>query len=230
MKYMLLVIVLLSTVRIFSQSSAFNAGIHAGINSSNMFWSDKVEDETNPFAIEFPNTKFRKSFILGVNVKYNVNSLFYIPLSADVVSRKFSIETDGVVRVYGDNGQQLNIMTDFLDYKQMQLLLATGLGVNVINKLSIEAKPYVQLSLSDQMIKIGDIIDWQKDDNFQYATDYGINGTIRLHFNKLYAQVGYHHGLKNIQEYEAFDAIGAPLGKFRLRNVMWQFVIGYQIF
>lgn len=225
------VLLIINLLLIFSnttQAQKWNLGAHIGMTSTKMLWADKVEDQ--PWAyIQYPETQFRQSFSAGLSADYKYNDKFYSPFQLDFYSKRFSISVDGgVVQAFDENGQWIAIRADYLDYRLNQLALSGGIGYLFMTQLGIEIQPYIHVSLTEQQIKVGEVIDWQKDDGFQQSYDFGISGYIRGNFNKFYLKAGYQYGIREIAEYSVVDASGAPVGKFPIRNTMFIFLMGYQ--
>lgn len=210
-----------------TQAQKWNFGAHIGLTSTKMLWANKIEDQPWVY-IQYPETQFRQSYGLGLSADYQFNEKFYSPFQFDFYSKKFSISTGGVVQAVNENGQWIAIRADYLDYRLHQVALSSGMGYKIMNYLSVEILPYFQLSASDQDIKIGEVIDWQKDEGFQQDYDFGISGYFRVNLKKFYLKAGYQYGLRQITEYSVVDANGAPVGKFPIRNTMFLFLMGYQ--
>lgn len=224
----LLIINLLLIFSYTTQAQKWNLGARIGMTSTKMLWADKIEDQ--PWAyIQYPATQFRQSFGAGISADYKYNNKFYSPFQLDFYSKRFSISVDGgVVQAFDENGQWIAIRADYLDYRLNQLALSGGIGYWFMHQLAIEIQPYFHTSISEQQIKIGKVIDWQKDEGFQQDYDFGISGYIRGNFSKFYLKAGYQYGLREITEYSLIDANGAPVGKFPIRNTMFLFLMGYQ--
>jgi hypothetical protein len=211
-----------------THAQKWNFGAHIGLTSTKMLWVDKIEDQ--PWAyIQYPETQFRQSFSAGLSADYKYNDKFYSPFQLDFYSKRFSISVDGgVVQAFDENGQWIAIRADYLDYRLNQLAFSGGIGYFFIPQLAIEIQPYFHNSISEQQIKVGEVIKWQKDEGFQQDYDFGISGYIRGNFSKFYLKVGYQYGLREITEYSVVDANGAPVGKFPIRNTMFLILMGYQ--
>lgn len=211
-----------------SYGQRWNFGAHLGLTSSKMLWVDKIEDQ--PWAyIQYPATQFRQSFGAGISANYKFNDEFYSPFQLDFYTKRFSISVDGgVVQAFDDNGQWIAIRADYLDYRLNQLAFSGGIGYLFMHQLAIEIQPYFHTSISEQQIKIGKVIDWQKDEGFQQDYDFGVSGYICGNFSKFYLKAGYQYGLRQITEYSLLDANGANIGKFPIRNTMFLFLMGYQ--
>jgi hypothetical protein len=226
------VLLIINLLLIFSytttQAQKWNLSPHLGVTSSKMLWTDKYEGAKYFLAIPYPETQFRQSFSVGLSADYNYNEKFYSPFHFDIYNKRFSISTGGLVQTIDENGQLLYIQSDYLDYRFTQMALSGGIGYLFITQLGIEIQPYFHVSLTEQQIKVGEVIDWQKDDGFQQGYDFGISGYIRGNFNKFYLKAGYQYGIREIAEYSVVDAQGGSLGKFPIRNTMFLFLMGYQ--
>lgn len=178
--FQLLTILLLQflfTAQILSQK--WNYGAHIGMTSTKMLWADKYEEAKYYLAIPYPETQFRHSFSVGLSADYNYNEKFYSPFHFDIYNKRFSVSTGGVVKAIDENGQLLYIQSDYLDYRLNQMALSGGIGYLFIPQLGIEIQPYFHVSLTDQQIKVGEVIKWQKDDGFQQDYDFGVSGYLR---------------------------------------------------
>lgn len=216
-------LVLSSTI----QAQKWNFGTHIGLTLTKMLWADKADDQQG-FFIQYPETQFRQSYGIGLSADYQFNEKLYSPLHFDFYSKRFSVSTGGIVQAFDENGQWIAISADHLDYRLHQLAFAGGIGYKIMKHLGIELLPYFHLSASNQDIKIGEVIDWQKDEGFQQAYDFGVSGYLRGNFKKIYLKAGYQYGLRRITEYSVVDANGASLGKFPIRNTMILIILGYQ--
>jgi hypothetical protein len=188
-----------------------------------MLWADKVKDSP----LEVPETPFRLSYALGLSSNYRYSTRFYSPFQLDFYNKRFSVSTEGTVFAIDDQGQNIAIRADHLDYQLNQLAFSAGMGYNVLKGLAVEAMPYLHFSLGKQKIKVGDVIPWREDVNFQQDYDFGISGYLRGDVGDFYAKAGYQYGLRKMEEYAIFDDNGSSLGKLPTRNTMFLLVVGY---
>ncbi|MBK7522684.1 MAG: hypothetical protein IPI53_00470 [Saprospiraceae bacterium] len=210
----------------YANSQKVNVGVHLGMTTTKMLWADKMDDE--PWsAIQYPETQFRTSYSAGFSVDYLYNSRFYSPFQLDFYNKRFSISTGGVVQAF-HQGQWIAIRSDYLDYRLSQLAISGGIGYLVYKQIGVEILPYIHVSLTDQEIKVEPVIDWQKTESFQQDFDYGISGYLSYKYKHIYVKAGYQYGLRSIREYSGFDAVGAFIGKFPIRNTMFFFLAGYR--
>jgi hypothetical protein len=206
----------------------FEFDFHSGVTAGKMLWVDKP-DKDAPFQLQLPATSFRMGILMGVCLHNKINDKWYNVSSLEFIARRFAIDVEGgFVQAFDKNGVFVAIQTDYIEYRINQISLSSGIGYNIFNRLSVEVQPYFQVAITDQQNKIGKIIDWQKDESFQQFFDFGVSGSMRFNFRKFYIKPSYQYGLRNIQEFSLIDAIGAPLGKFKIRNTLGSFSIGYR--
>lgn len=206
-----------------SQAQSWQWGAHVGTTYNKMLWADKPKD--SPW--EPPETQFMLSYALGISSSYRYSTRFYSPFQLDFYNKRFSVSTGGTVYTFNDQGQYILIKADYLDYQLKQLAFAGGIGYNVLKGLAVEAMPYFHFSLGTQKIKVGDVIPWREDVNFQQDYDFGISGYLRGDVGPFYAKAGYQNGLRKMEEYAIFDLNGSSLGKLPSRNTMFLLVVGY---
>ncbi len=206
-----------------SQAQSWQWGAHGGATYTKMLWADKLKDSP----LEVPGTPFRPSYALGITSSYRYSTRFYSPFQLDFYNKRFSVSTEGTVFAIDDQGQYIAIQADHLDYQLKQLAFAGGIGYNVLKGLAVEAMPYFHFSLGTQKIKVGDVIPWREDVNFQQEYDFGISGYLRGDVGDFYAKAGYQYGLRKMEEYAIFDVNGSSLGKLPTRNTMFLLVVGY---
>lgn len=206
-----------------SHAQSWQWGAHGGATYTKMLWADKVKDSP----LEVPETPFRPSYALGITSSYRYSTRFYSPFQLDFYNKRFSVSTEGTVFAIDDQGQNIAIRADHLDYQLNQLAFSAGMGYNVLKGLAVEAMPYFHFSLGTQKIKVGDVIPWREDVNFQQEYDFGISGYLRGDVGPFYAKAGYQYGLRKMEEYAIFDDIGQGLGKLPTRNTMFLLVVGY---
>ncbi|HOY14655.1 MAG TPA: hypothetical protein PLY70_16025, partial [Saprospiraceae bacterium] len=188
------------TAKAQSAQSPWNIGIHITGNAGKMLWAG--ENVNNPnFSLTFPQTVFRLGYGMGFSASYSVSNRFYIPLSFDIINRKFAIATGGVAMALDEDFQLIPIDADHIDYKINQASLALGIGFKLFEKIGLEVLPYYQIAISDQKLKIGKVIDWRKSDFFKQSHDYGISGNLKFILDSFYLKLGYQYGLKAIKEY-----------------------------
>lgn len=209
------------------QAQKWNFGAHLGLTSTKMLWG-KLEGEPWNY-IKSPATQFRQSFGAGISADYQYNGKFYSPFQLDFYTKRFSISVNsGVVQAIDENGQRIAVKTNYLDYRLNQLALSGGIGYLFIPQLAIEIQPYVHASLTDQQIKIGNVVKWKKSEGFQQDYDLGISGYLRGNFKPFFLKVGYHYGFRKISEYILHNSINGSDVKFPIRNTMFLFLMGYQ--
>lgn len=207
-----------------SQAQSWHFGVHAGATYTKMLWADKVKDSP----LEVPETPFKPSYALGITSSYRYSTRFYSPFQVDFYNKRFSVSTGGrAVYTFNDQGQYIAIRANYLDYQLNQLAFSGGMGYNVLKGLAVETMPYLHFSLGKQKIKVGDVIPWREDVNFQQDYDFGISGYFRGDVGHFYTKAGYQYGLRKILGYAIFDVNGSSLGKLPTRNTMFLLVVGY---
>jgi hypothetical protein len=206
-----------------SHAQSWQWGAHGGATYTKMLWADKVKDSP----LEVPETPFRPSYALGITSSYRYSTRFYSPFQLDFYNKRFSVSTEGTVFAIDDQGQNIAIRADHLDYQLNQLAFSAGMGYNVLKGLAVEAMPYLHFSLGTQKIKVADVIPWREDVNFQQDYDFGISGYLRGDVGPIYAKAGYQYGLRKMEEYAIFDDIGQGLGKLPTRITMFLLIVGY---
>ncbi len=209
----------------FGQQWSFN--VHGGPGFSKMFWVNKAES-TPGFFIQYPETQFRTGFVGGLGAEYKLNDIWYLPIQADFIGRRFSVSTGGVVFVQDDNGQFIAVMTDYLEYRNRQVCISGGIGYKAFSYFSLELMPYIFSNIGKQQIKVGNVIDWREVPDFQYSYDFGLSMFIKAGIKDFFVKAGYQHGLRSITEYSVYDAAGQSLGKFPIRHSMFQLLAGYR--
>jgi hypothetical protein len=220
----LLVIFLFANI---SQAQKWNFGAHFGMTSAKILWAGTKE--YNAWAnIKFPLKQFNQSITMGLSGSFTNSEKFYCPFHIDYYNRRFSLGTRGIAQIRNANDEWVTFQADHLNYRLHQLALSGGIGYKIINQLGVEIQPYFHISVTDQEIKIGKVIDWQKDNDFQQDFDFGLSGYIISSFNDFYIKGGYQFGLRKIHEYSIFDIQGGSLGKLSIRNTMFLFLLGYQ--
>lgn len=213
-----------------SKAQNINVGIHGGTTASKINWVNSNQPAPpGGLSIDYPDTRFRFSYAIGVNIDLELHEKLYIPIQIDYYQKRFAIDAQGLVLVIGNQGELMYVLTDHLDYRLSQMALSSGIGYRILKNLSVEVQPYFHISASQQQIKVNSTFSWRDDANFQQNFDYGIAGYIRGDLGRFYLKGGYQFGIRAINEYTVFDAEFAPIGKLPIRNTMFLLAVGYQV-
>lgn len=176
-----------------------------------------------------PDSEYRLELHIGANADFYFNDDFYAPASLNLIQRRNAIATGGEVLVIDENGQLMIVKGEYYDFKVNQIQIKLGLGYKMTKNISLEFQPYFNYNISNHELKVDPVIDWMETTFFDYKTDYGLSGNLKVIFNRLFIRSGFDISLSNNQQLFLTDVNGLPIGKITARNSMFTLLFGYYI-
>lgn len=195
-------------------------------NLSTKVWSKDFDKEIFQ---QYPEFTFKPGYGFSFDVVKNFNPKWYFKLSGEFAERNTAIKSPGYLQILDENGLLKTVMCKRIDQKIHQVLFHAGIGYSVLPFLSVELSPYIQADVTDEKNKACDITDWQRDEFFEKAIDFGISPSLRFTWKKWHFTVNYVHGFGKPNQIKLTDAIGAEIGTYANQYRMISAGLGYTI-